>query len=264
MRAALLIVLLALTGCASPGGPPSLPDAVAVLGDSISRAAAITEADGNDHPRNSWATGTDGSDGVTSHLERLRALQPGREIVGFNNARSGAPVADLARQAEDAVRQRAPYVLVLFGANDACAPSVEAMTSEAEFRARLDEGLDVLGGLPRGAVVYLVSVPDVTQLRELFADNETARATWSAFRACPSALAGESGDAARERIAAYNRALEEEASARRYHWDGGRAFAQRYRAEDVSPYDYFHPSAAGQARLAEATWEAGPFGASEG
>lgn len=258
MRPLALVALLLVAGCAAPG-PAGLPDAVAVLGDSISRAQALSANATGDSPQSSWATGGNATDVVTSHLERLRALQPGREVVGFNNAKGGAPIADLRGQAVAAVRQGAPYVLVMFGANDACARTTEAMTSEADFRARLREGLDVLRGLPAGARVYLVSVPDLTQLLDVFPANATARAMWSAFGTCQSAVGPAGPEPVRARIAAYNRALEEEAHARGYAWDGGRVTAMRFAEEDVSDHDYFHPSAHGQAKLANVTWEAGPF-----
>lgn len=261
MRRAPLVVLLLLAGCAAPeAGPVPLPDGVAVLGDSISRAMNADGERVGDAPQSSWATGADPADGVASHLERLRALQPSVEVVGFNDARSGARMSELPRQADEAVRQKAPYVLVLMGANDACARTVEGMTSEATFRAQFAAAADRLRDLPARAVVVVASVPDVTKLAEVYAQNETARAFWRAFDVCPSAL-GDAGDpaAVRARIEAYNAALAEESRARGFRWDEGRVFEETYEAEQVSSVDFFHPSLAGQARLAEITWALSPW-----
>src|SRR5687767_12569520 len=99
-----------LAGCATPSPERGLPDSIAVLGDSISRA---TNAKGDgfaEFPAHSWATGGDPNDSIESHYERLRALDPALDIVPFNDARSGARASDLARQAGEAARQSAQYV----------------------------------------------------------------------------------------------------------------------------------------------------------
>jgi lysophospholipase L1-like esterase len=257
-RAALLLSLL-LAGCALPGpgpapGAPALPSGIAVLGDSISRATNVAGDSFGDRPAHSWATGSDPDDGVESHLERLRALDPALDIVPFNDARAGARIDDMARQAEEAVRQRAQYVVVLFGANDVCAG-----TPAREFAAELARGAEALA--PLGAEVLVASVPDVTQLVALYGENETARTVWAAYDICPRVLApGADLGASRALVAAYHDALRAEAEARGWRWDGGAVRDVAYEAGDVSTVDYFHPSLSGQARLAEATWRVGPYG----
>jgi hypothetical protein len=59
---------------------PSLPNSMAGLGDSITRAADVCCWYG-DHPAQSWTTGYARSDGISSHYERLAA-------VGFQLAKS--------------------------------------------------------------------------------------------------------------------------------------------------------------------------------
>ncbi len=87
------VVLTLLFGGASMvnaevGSPPA-PNSIAAIGDSITRAADVCCWYG-DHPANSWSTGGASWDGVASHYERIRALNP--EIAGrnYNNAVSGA------------------------------------------------------------------------------------------------------------------------------------------------------------------------------
>lgn len=265
----LLVVVLAVAGCAAPEAPEPaaierLPRAMAALGDSITVAA---NADGNglgDQAAASWATGANRSDVVESHYERFRALEPAIRNQAHNVARSGARASDLARQAEKAVRARPEYVTVLVGANDACAASLARMTSEAAFRAAFRAAADRLDkGLSGGAVVYVVSVPDVTRLWDLFHEDASARAVWQSFGVCPTVLGDAASDedraAVRARIEAYNRILREEAEARGFHHDGGAVFREEARREDVSTLDYFHPSLSGQARLAQTAWDAGPY-----
>ena len=251
-----LIAILLLPGCAAPPGERGLPDSIAVLGDSISRA---TNAKGDgfaEFPAHSWATGGDPGDGVDSHFERLRTLDPALDIVPFNDARSGARVSDLARQASEAARQSAQYVVILIGANDACAsPPTEA----PEFARHLDAAAGALD--PLDATVYVMSVPNVARLARLYADNATARAVWDAFDVCPDALGPDADlDAVEARIRAYNAELERAARERRgWSYDGGAVFETAYEPGDVSVVDYFHPSLEGQARLAQVTWDAGPY-----
>lgn len=255
VRLALLGALL-IAGCAAPSLDRSLPDSVAVLGDSISRATNAKGDSFGEYPAHAWATGSDAEDGVLSHYERLRALDPALDVVPFNDARSGARASDLARQAEEAVRQRAQYVVILIGANDACA---SPPTAPADYARAVEDAADRLGRLD--AQVYLVSVPNVAQLARLYADDATARVVWEAYGVCRGVLGpGADLDAAEARIREYNVALERIADARGWAWDGGAVFETAYERADVSSVDYFHPSLAGQARLAEATWQAGPYG----
>lgn len=164
-------------------------------------------------------------------------------------------MSDLARQAEDAARQRAQHVVVLMGANDACA---SPPTDVAAFRAQLGAAAQTLAALD--AVVLVASIPDVAQLAELYGDNDTARAVWKAYDVCPNALReGADLAAVRARISAYNDALREETLARGWTWDDGAAFETAYASADVSTVDFFHPSLAGQARLANVTWAKSPY-----
>lgn len=265
MRLPLVALALVLAGCASTSGNPApLPDGVAVLGDSISRAMNTAGDAVGDHPQASWATGADPADAVTSHLERLRARQPGVEVVGFNDARSGARMADLQRQAESAVEQKADYVLILMGANDACAGSLDAMTTVDEFRADLREALRILrDGLPENATVYVVSIPDVGQIPERAGGNRAARMVWAYAGVCHPLLDHDATEeeraAVRERVMAYNQALREEAARVNAHFDDEAVFRSTLEAADLSPVDYFHPSLRGQQRLADVAWDAGPF-----
>jgi hypothetical protein len=79
-----------------------LPNSIAGLGDSITRAADVCCWYG-DHPGQSWSTGYTSYDGITSHYERLAAIDPA--IVGneHNDAVSGAKARDLPTQVSSAI-----------------------------------------------------------------------------------------------------------------------------------------------------------------
>jgi hypothetical protein len=102
---ALAIVLLvgfAQVPAAATAREPRLPERMAAVGDSITRAADVCCWYG-DHPANSWSTGAASWDGVRSHYERLLPLDPDIAGRNFNLAVSGARMSDGPRQAQAAV-----------------------------------------------------------------------------------------------------------------------------------------------------------------
>lgn len=259
-RLALALALAVAGACAGspdvdPAPLPAWPDTVAAIGDSIT-TAAVPDRDHltADNLELSWATG--GAE-VASHRARI-AEQAGQdaEVTAVNVAVAGARIADAPAQADRAVASGADYVTFLMGANDLCAPEPPAPD---RFGAVVREALGRLqAGLP-DAYVFVVSIPDVTHLREELGGNLRATATWQRTGACPAVLAGEPSpaelDAVRELHAAYNAALRDacDAHARCRHDDGAVA-EHRFSAREVSDADFFHPSVAGQRRLAELTW----------
>jgi lysophospholipase L1-like esterase len=216
--------------------------------------------------RNSWSTG----DGlrVQSHYRRLRDDRPG--LRAYNVATPGARAAALTAQAGAAVRDRADYVTVLIGANDACHGGIDAMTPVATFRTQLDQGLRVLRtGRPR-ARVLVVSIPDLYRLWEVGHTEPRAVRAWS-HGICPALLADATSTAPaaaarrtafRQRIDDYNAQLK--AACRAYgtrcRWDGGAAHRLRFGLDLVNTLDWFHPDVAGQDRLAEVSWPAAGWG----
>lgn len=240
------------------------PDDMAALGDSITRAMNTSGRTLGDHPENSWSTGYDSKDGISSHYERVLAKNSAIKDKNFNDAVSGAKMVDLAAQADKAVSQGADYVTVLMGANDVCASSKEAMTSVADYRAQFRAAADALrAGLP-DAQVYVVSIPDIYQLWKLFDGDATAERVWSMFQICQSMLSNsiteEDRQFVRQRNIDFNTVLEEESAVYGFLYDGGTVFSYQFAKTDVSTLDYFHPSKAGQANLATVTWGAGPYG----
>ncbi|MFI8516842.1 SGNH/GDSL hydrolase family protein [Streptomyces sp. NPDC085481] len=273
--AAALLCVAALPGCSADGSPaaarPSAaakpkprpkpvwnpsPASVAAVGDSITRAFdACTVL--SDCPEVSWATGTDAA--VNSLA--LRLLGPGR-LPGnsWNLARSGARMAELPEQMAAAAAERPELVTVMMGANDACRDRAEQMTPVEEFRASFAAALAKLrAGAPK-AQVYVSSLPDLRRLWSTGRVSPMGRQVWK-LGVCGSMLADpeDLGAAAeerrtrvRDRVVAYNRVLREVcAKDTRCRYDGGAVFGFRFEGEQLSPWDFFHPSRDGQARLAE-------------
>jgi lysophospholipase L1-like esterase len=247
---------------AAPGATP--PASMAALGDSITRAF---DACGwwHDCPAESWATGTDAA--VNSQYVRIRAKNPAISGHAYNDARSGAKIADLAGQVQAAVSQRVAYVTILVGANDACTPTEAAMTPVATFEQRFRTALSALaGGLPNAEVLVL-SIPDLKRLWEVGKNNFAARQVWSLAGICQSMLARPTSTAAadnarrdrvRQRVVAYNAVLARACAAyARCRFDGNAVFSYPFALSQVSAWDYFHPNKNGQAVLARLSHEAG-------
>ena len=245
-----------------------LPNSMAALGDSITRGFNSGPLAYQDNPTYSWSTGTNAN--VRSHY--LRILEANPAILGknFNDARSGAKMGDLAGQAAVANAQVVEYITILMGGNDVCASSESAMTPVATFRAQFQTAMSSLATGSPAAKVYVVSIPDVYRLWQLLHTNPVARFMWNFFRICQSMLARpnsmEQEDVdrrarVRQRNIEYNQQLQEVcATFTNCRYDGGAVFSTAFAVSDVSTRDYFHPSAAGQAKLASVSWAAGYWG----
>ncbi|MEV0647273.1 GDSL-type esterase/lipase family protein [Phytomonospora sp. NPDC050363] len=265
LLAALSAVLLLLgTTPAAAEEPVPFPASIAGLGDSISRGFNSCGWY-FDCTARSWSTGD--SDRVEGHYRRLSALNPAIEDNRHNNAETGATSADLAAQAAHTVEQRAEYVTVLIGANDACADSEAGMTSPRQYRTNVSAALSAIKrGLPE-TKVFIASIPDLYRLWLVNKDSAPARETWKNAGICRTML----GDPAstepgveqrrmnvRQRVLDYNTALGELCAeyGENCRFDGNAVFNTEFTADEVSRWDYFHPNVAGQRRLAEVTFAA--------
>lgn len=253
-----------------------LPTSMAALGDSITRAYNTGSAY-TDNPAGSWSTGTTAS--VNSHYTRVLAQNPPIAGKNFNDAVSGAKIADLEGQVSVANGQKVDYVTILMGGNDVCTSSEATMTFVPDFNARFKRAMTALAQGSPNAKVYVLSVPDVYNLWSILKDNGSARFTWAVFGICQSLLARPTSTAQadvdrRARVqqrnkdfnvqlaticAAYATYLAAGASGQ-CRYDGGTAFNTKFVPSDVSTRDYFHPSLAGQAKLASVSWSAGYWG----
>jgi lysophospholipase L1-like esterase len=255
----LLLVLLTAPAPAAAAAP--LPNSMASVGDSITRAADVCCWYG-DHPAQSWSTGYYRYDGITSHYERLTALHPAIAGHEYNDAVSGAKAHDLSSQVSNAVVQQVDYVTILVGANDLCTSSTAAMTSTNDFTSQIQSAFAALNqGLPK-ARVFISSIPDIYQLWYVLHTNRLATFVWSSFHICQSMLAATDTEAQRQEVVArelaFNQTLADACG--KYgdncRWDGGATYNYKFSASQLSTLDFFHPSLSGQAALAQVTWQA--------
>lgn len=268
---AIPILAISLVGVVVPsvsagGTAVPLPSVMAAVGDSITQAASTGGSLGADYPQNSWATGTNTS--VNSHY--LRLLGAGAPINGQNHnlSVSGSKVADLNAQMSTvtALTPAADYLTVQIGGNDLCTDTFAAMTPVDTFRAQFQLAMATLTAGSPNTNVYVVSIPDAYQLWSLFHNNFWARFVWSVGGVCQSLLANPTSTqtvdvqrraAVRQRNIDYNTQLAEVCAAFSHcRWDGNAIFNVAFTSSDVAG-DYFHPSIAGQAKLAAASWAVG-------
>jgi lysophospholipase L1-like esterase len=264
--AALVVALTALWPATTTAA--TFPRVMAATGDSITRAFNTGFWPFTDNPAASWSTGTDSR--VNSHYLRLRSASPTGRLTAYNDARSGARMNDLNGQMTKAVSQGADYVTVLMGANDVCTSSEGSMTSVQSFRTQFTTAMNtVTTGRPH-AKVFVVSIPDVHHLWELLHTNFLARLTWDTFDICQSMLANPGSFAqadidrrarVKQRNVAFNNVLADVCSQySQCRFDNFAAFTTQFTTSDVSTRDYFHPSIAGEAKLAAVSWKAGYWG----
>jgi lysophospholipase L1-like esterase len=263
-----LLVTIGLVGLTLPAsaatadaGPP--PAVMASLGDSITRGF---NACGFfvDCTSRSWSTG---DARVNSHYLRIRAGDPALTGHNDNDARTGAVAADVAGQAATAVAQRADYVTLLIGANDACRGSEAAMTPVATFRAQVDAALTRVNAGRPDARILVLSIPDIKRLWQVQSGNLFARAVWAAGGICQSMLVNSGStapadnarrDRVRQRVVDYNAALAASCAAHAHcRFDGNAVFRFAFTAAMISNFDFFHPNATGQTQLAAVSYAAG-------
>ncbi|MFJ3707238.1 GDSL-type esterase/lipase family protein [Streptomyces sp. NBC_01387] len=269
LTAVLLVPLGALTGCdssdsgngarsesahrASPSPSPAWdtrPRSVAAVGDSITRgfdACSVL----SDCPRVSWATGTDTA--VHSLVSRLGAKE------SWNDAKTGALMADVPAQIDRAVAHRPELVTIMAGANDACRTSVSHMTPVDEFRTSFETALKRLRTALPESQVYVSSVPDLKRLWSQGRTNPLGKEIWK-LGICSSMLRDSDAmdpaavrrrDTVRDRVIAYNEVLKDVCATDRHcRYDGGAVFDYPFTQAQLSRWDWFHPGRNGQEQLA--------------
>ncbi len=230
--------------------PLLLPDVMGSVGDSLSDRPVEAE---------SWTTGTLPT--VNSIFSRLQAAR-GTDIVTAKEAVGGSTSESLSKQMTRAIEADADLITVLMGANDACAPTLEGMTSVETFRSRYSDALSLAQAADRKVVA--ASVPNLYTLWEAGKDNTKAQKAWSR-NSCQNMLGNPTSTSqadedrrqgVKQRIEDYNAAIKAECALRSgCSYDGGAVYAFDIEISDLQS-DYFHPNESGQAKLATAVWPA--------
>jgi lysophospholipase L1-like esterase len=237
------------------------PDSIAAVGDSITRGfdtcMVLTDC-----LAASWATGSDAT--VKSLAVRLLGVT-GAARHSWNHAVNGARMSDLSDQMAQVVPHKPALVTVMVGANDACRDSTAQMTSVADFRSQFQDAMDGLRHALPKTQVYVASVPNLKRLWSQGRTNLLGKQIWK-LGICPSMLgdadaldpsATKRRDAVQDRVVAYNKVLADVcAKDLRCRFDHNAVFDYQFGTEQLSRWDWFHPSRNGQARLAEIAYRA--------
>jgi len=273
--------VLALTAALVPASAataatPTLK--VLALGDSITRAYGTCGSLG-DCPSNNWSTGTSSS--VNSFTARLRAAKPGTTVTSANFAKTGDVIAQVpARIAAAAAAGVKPDVVtLLIGGNDLCSPDNKVaadgytMTPASTFSASATTAISTIRTTWPTAKIVLSSMPNVASEWSVVRSGVGA-VVWSSAKLCrttrgvsstgarlSTTAAAASAAAAKTRTAQYNTALKNACAAAGplCDYDGGALTATPVTSSLIGKVDYFHPSVAGQAKIASIQWNASNF-----
>lgn len=255
IRAALAAALAAMSLllALASGASAAYPTKMTSLGDSITRAFQTCPTAFTDCPENSWSTGT--STKVKSIF--LRIKEHNASAAATNRAVTGAKVASLNKEATEAVSDKAEFVTILIGSNDACA---NPPTTQAAFKASFQEAINTLTKGRPGVRIFVGSLPNLMYLWKLLHTNKEAVTKWETFDLCPGIMTEPTSEseAAKARRQAtltaeegYDTTMQNICAATsNCQYDGGLFFKTEFAVSEVSTVDYFHPSITGQATLA--------------
>jgi lysophospholipase L1-like esterase len=239
----------------------SLPNSMAATGDSITTAFDVNWGGVlQSSPQDSWSTGTSSS--VDSVYSRILAANPAIAGHAYNDAVPGATMSDLNGQVEQAASQGVQYLTVEMGANDLCASSVGNMTSTATFQSEFQQALTSFTSADPGAHIFVASIPNIYQLWQDEQGDFIAELEWNVFGLCSDMLSASATSAQRQQIVTQEQADNQVlasvcAEYSQCAFDNDAVYGVDFSSADVSDVDYFHPSVAGQAELANVAWAAG-------
>lgn len=223
----------------------------------------------------SWSTGSDDSNIVYSHFERLLEGQPNLEAYNFaiSGARSSALKfqVDALLEMQEREGELFDYVTIMMGANDLISPSLEKMTPALEYVANLEDALRrILQKNPK-AWILLVGLPDIFSVFESTKDIVVEK-IWKREFTCDEVRKNIYGNypifhpedkktyrAVKALMQSYREGMLSLADRIQKEFPESRVKAIRELYPQQNPkkamsIDCFHPSEWGQAELAELSW----------
>jgi hypothetical protein len=256
-----------------PGQSPPLH--LYSVGDSFTRAANANLP--GDNLSSSWVNGYEGFwekllglPDVNSHNQRIDDLFGDRGRRNYTAARNGASVKDMVEQATFVAPLDINYATVMLGANDVCRSNPADLITDAEFEGHVRNGMStLLNGLPNGATVLVVAIPNVKGVWD-FGQTKTALGItscpriWKLTGLCEAMFSENSTDLDREylqsRNIGYNVILERVTTEMAASYPGKfvryapLTFQLPTAQDQISDLDCFHASWQGQRAAAELTW----------
>lgn len=228
------------------------------LGDSITTG---TNTKGwGERRRSNWSTGSDQK--VDSHFLKLKNFI-GDNVKAFNVAKSGATSHDLERQTTELLKHNPDYVTLLVGANDVCGWGDDHNFYLKAFKKRVQDTVEKLVNHNSEVKILIAPVPDMYHLWQL-GSNSSCQFLWDMAGACKRLLHSRTSQATRlkfkEQLKDLNHSLSEIAGAHTDHVRFDVSLSEyKFKKEDISRADCFHPSIQGQKLISDMTWRAGWF-----
>lgn len=279
---AFLVGLLLAAPAFALGPTQQPPTRIYSIGDSITRAFDADLPADNLHL--SWVNGTHnflaallGFPDVKSHHQRIVENFGSDGVRNRIAAQNGNRIGHMVDQVAG-MTGRETYVTVLLGGNDVCKDTIEELPTDEAFAYTFALGLiRLLEKLPAGATVQVVAIPDIKRLYEIGIDKRALGIvdcsllwqTTSLGFPCGSMLSTDNTEADREYVRQRN--IGYNAIMHFLTILGGWSYPHLYVSftdvtftypftqEHISDIDCYHPSAEGQALIAEGTWNAGFF-----
>lgn len=256
-----------------PGQLP--PTRLYSIGDSLTRAYNANLP--GDNLNNSWVNGYYGFwerllglPNVNSHNQRITALYGSSGRRNWIAAQNGARVDDMAEQAAPAAVLGVTFATVALGANDVCQDTLAALPTDAEFEGHVRNGMiTLLSGLPTGATVLVVAIPNVKAVYDLGLAKTALGITscprlWRLTGSCPAMLSRNNTELDRQyvqsRNVGYNEILQRVTGEMAASYPGkfvrfsAASFQLPATQDQISDLDCFHGSWRGQRALSELTW----------
>ncbi|SMH32277.1 Lysophospholipase L1 [Rathayibacter oskolensis] len=280
VRALATGAVLALAAALVPTGAASAAPTLSLLslGDSITQGYG-TCGRFDDCPRNNWSTGTNAA--VDSFASRLRRANPGTTVTTANFGQTGSTVAGVPARIDAAVAAgvRPDVVTLLIGGNDLCSAKIPVaadgytMTPAATFTTGAKTAITKIRTTWPNAKIVLSSMPNVAS-EWAVVKGGIGSVVWATGNLCrttrgvsatggrlSTTAAAASAAAAKTRTAQYNTALQSACASAGplCDYDGGALTATPASKSLIGTVDYFHPSIAGQAKIASVEWAASNF-----
>lgn len=232
---------------------------IGALGDSIT--TAFNAAQSSDNLDLSWSTGKSRTGKLSSHAARLERIFPAYDIKSTNVAVTGSRAAALSGQTNRLLEITPDYVTLLIGANDLTdwlllgEYEMQLENFAREVRTTIQR---LITANPR-IMILVAGVPDQSRVVEIALQRGPAELSRLAPWLNPT-LIDTLRRAFRQRHERLNQALIAVAEAHpgNVRFSGSVARTQ-FERDHLSPLDFYHPSEAGQALLAERTWGDGFF-----
>lgn len=223
----------------------------------------------------SWSTGSDESNIVYSHFERLSESQTNLEAYNFSvsGARSSALEfqVDALLKMQEQEAELFDYITIMMGANDLIAPSLDKMTSPLQYIANVEAALRrILQKNPK-AWILLVGLPDIFSVFEKTKDVVVEQ-IWNRKFTCDEVRKNIYGNypifrpedketyrAVKSLMNSYREGMLSLAERIQKEFPEAKLKAIRELFPQQNPkkamsIDCFHPSEWGQAELAELSW----------